>query len=278
MTAKSNHVHADHSAESDHDRSSTRSSVEATSDNEWPLIDPAQVSGELRAQAMLHLQQTIGNQRVIQSTPDRSVAVQRQSEDDDYMHADLSGLDLGGIGQAWDTISSGVGGARNAWRGGVRGALGSGREAVQGAGSALWGGATGAASTALDSIGSAGSTLWSGVEGAGGAISSGFDQATSGDVLGGIMSGVGGTARSLWGGASGAASSLATGFGGARDAWFGGARGAIDSGRQGARNAGSALWGGATGAAGALGGAASGLWEQATGSPVPSFNWEDLIM
>ena len=58
MPTQSNHVHADHSTESDHDRSSTRSNVEATTPDEWAL------SGELSAQAMLHLQQTIGNQAV----------------------------------------------------------------------------------------------------------------------------------------------------------------------------------------------------------------------
>ncbi len=276
MSTKADHVRSTHES-STPDRSSARSSTAATPDVDWSLIDPAQVTGELRAQAMLHLQQTIGNQRVGQSAADLAAPVQRQDEGSwlDYLHTDLP--DLGGVGQAWDTISGGLGGAREAWRGGVRGALGSGLEAARGAGSALWGGAQGAVESAMGGLGSAGSAAWGGVEGAAGAIGGGIDQALSGDVLGGLVSGVGGTAESLWGGATGAYGALTSGAGSAADAWLGGVRGAVNSGVQGVQNAGSALWGGATGAAGAIGGAATGLWNQAVDS-VPSFNWEDLIM
>ncbi len=277
MSVKADHVRSNHES-STPDRASTRSSFEATADNEWALINPRPVTGELRAQAMLNLQHTLGNQRASQAASDQAVSIQRVDEATwlDYLHADNL-PDLSGVGQAWDTISGGFGGAREAWRGGVRGAVGSGLDAARGAGSALWGGATGAVDSAMSGLGNAGSAVLGGLEGAGGAISSGFDQALAGDVLGGITSGVGGTAESLWGGASGAVNALASGASGASESWLGGVRGAVNSGVQGVQNAGSALWGGATGAAGAIGGAASSLWDQAASS-VPSFNWEDLIM
>ncbi|CAG0970609.1 hypothetical protein GPROT1_01543 [Gammaproteobacteria bacterium] len=262
---KSDHVRSNRES-SMPDRSSTRSSVEAIADNEWAnewsLIDPAQVQGEVRAEAMTQLQQTLGNQRaqrVAKAAPDRATPVQRQEEDSwlDYLSTDnLSMPDLGGMGQAWDTISGGLGGASESWLGGVRGAASNVLGGAQGWGESLWGGASGA-----------GSSAWSGIEGAGSALAGGFEQATNGDILGGITSGLSGVGSSLWGGASGAYGAMRGGARNAAQSWLGG----LAAG-------GENLLTGASGAAGAIGGAASGLWEQATGSPVPSFNWEDLIM
>jgi len=248
----------------------------------------SKVSGDTRAQMMAHLQQTVGNQQVqhlvnpahsISDVPPATVSVQRQDELEDYMHVENPpSIDLSGVGQAWDTASGGVGGALGAWRGGVQGAIGSGLHAAAGAGQSLWDGTSGAVSSLMGGAENAGSALWGGVGGAGSAISSGFDQATSGDILGGLTSGMGGVAGSLWGGASGAVDAASSGFGGAAGAWRGGLQGAIGSGIQGVQNIGSSLLGGAGGALGSLGGAASSLWEQATGSPAPTINPEDLWM